>query len=197
MVDPRFLEKGLTYYLNRTGGERATPPPLNSPLLVHNIVVLLESVFMVLSRCWSVWTHHIVDMILLDYTRLVCFRCLSTYHNYRPQRSCGQGNIFTPVCHSFCSQGGLPQCMLGYHHHHPPPDQTSPWDETPRDQTPPQTRHAPPYQIPPWDQPPRTRHPPGTRPPREADSSRRSTSGRYASYWNAFFFTEKFCWEYA
>ena len=26
--------------------------------------------------------------------------------NYRPQRSCGQGNIFTPVCHSFCSQGG-------------------------------------------------------------------------------------------
>ena len=26
--------------------------------------------------------------------------------NYRPQRSCGQGNIFTPVCQSFCSQGG-------------------------------------------------------------------------------------------
>ena len=27
---------------------------------------------------------------------------------YRPQQSCGQGNIFTPVCHSFCSQGGVP-----------------------------------------------------------------------------------------
>ena len=27
-------------------------------------------------------------------------------HFYQPQRSCGQGNIFTPVCHSFCSQGG-------------------------------------------------------------------------------------------
>ena len=36
--------------------------------------------------------------------------------------------------------------------------------------------------------PPRSRPPPGTRPPREADSSIRSTSGRYASYWNAFLF---------
>ena len=26
---------------------------------------------------------------------------------YRPKRSFGQGNIFTPVCHSFCSQGGV------------------------------------------------------------------------------------------
>ena len=30
--------------------------------------------------------------------------------------------------------------------------------------------------------------PPGSRPPREADCSIRSTSGRYASYWNAFLF---------
>ena len=54
---------------------------------------------------------------------------------YRPQRSCGQGHIFTPVCHSV-HRGGLPQCMLGYQ---PPP-------------------------------------------------GKRSTSGRYASYWNAFLF---------
>ena len=28
-----------------------------------------------------------------------------------------QGNVFTPVCQSFRSQGGgLPQCMLGYTH---------------------------------------------------------------------------------
>ena len=27
---------------------------------------------------------------------------------YRPKRSFGQGNIFTPVCHSFCSRGGVP-----------------------------------------------------------------------------------------
>ena len=26
--------------------------------------------------------------------------------NYRPKRSFCQGNIFTSVCHSFCSQGG-------------------------------------------------------------------------------------------
>ena len=73
--------------------------------------------------------------------------------HYRPQRSCGQGNIFTPVCHSVHRGGALPQCMLGYQH---PPDHTPP----------------PPEQTPP--------------PPREADSSIRSTSGRYASYWNAF-----------
>ena len=30
-----------------------------------------------------------------------------------PTRSLGQGNIFY-TCLSFCSQGGLPQCMLGY-----------------------------------------------------------------------------------
>ena len=28
------------------------------------------------------------------------------HHLYRPKRSFGQGNIFTSVCHSFCSQGG-------------------------------------------------------------------------------------------
>ena len=27
-------------------------------------------------------------------------------HLYRPKRSFGQGNIFTSVCHSFCSLGG-------------------------------------------------------------------------------------------
>ena len=40
---------------------------------------------------------------------------------YRPQRSC-EGYVFTPVC----PQGGLSQCMLGYH---PPPRQT---DRPPR-----------------------------------------------------------------
>ena len=68
---------------------------------------------------------------------------------YRPQRSCGQGNIFTPVCHSVHGGGFLPQCVMGCH----PP--------TPPDQTPPGSR--PP-------RPPRTRPP-----PREADSSIRST----------------------
>ena len=113
--------------------------------------------------------------------------------------SFGQGNVFAPVSHSVyyrpqrswakvifsqvsvCPQGGgLPQCMLGYN----PPGSRPPQDQTPPNQTPP----------PPWDQtpppprtrPPQTRHTPWSRPPREADASIRSMSGRYASYWNAF-----------
>ena len=38
------------------------------------------------------------------FTSLVIKYCVMA-HN-RPKRSFGQGNIFTPVCHSFCSQGG-------------------------------------------------------------------------------------------
>ena len=107
------------------------------------------------------------------------------------------------VIHSVHRGGvGLPQCMLGYH----------PWSRPPREQTPPQTRQTPlPEQTPPprdqADTPldqadtPQTRqtppgpgrHPPRTRPPspREADCSIRLTSGRYASYWNAFLFEDK------
>ena len=56
-------------------------------------------------------------------------------HFYRPQRSCGQGNIFTPVCHSFCSHGGrrestavhagIPPLPPDQPHHHPPQPGTS------------------------------------------------------------------------
>ena len=98
---------------------------------------------------------------------------------YWPQRSCGQGNVFTGVCLSTGGVGGgcLPQCMLGYQ---TPPDQAdplnqadpprpgrpTPWDQadTPPDQadtsltrqTPPQTRHPP----------TQTRHPQPPTPPR-------------------------------
>ena len=84
---------------------------------------------------------------------------------YRPKRSFGQGNIFTPVCHSVHGGGGWGVV----------PDQHNPpsWDQTPpRDQTPP------------GPDPPEPDPPPGT-----ADSGIRSTIGRYASYWNAFSFT--------
>ena len=73
-----------------------------------------------------------------------------------PKRSLGQGNIFTPVCHSV-HRGGLPQCMLGYH---PPGPGTPPPEQTPQEQTPP-PRAA--------DTPPGTRHPPGANTPLEAD----------------------------
>ena len=107
----------------------------------------------------------------------------SAYYNYRPQQSCGQGNIFTPVCHSVhrgvsasvhggipCTEAGgcLPQCMLGYR---PLEADTLPWEQTPpQEQT----------------HPPRADIPPGADTPREADSGIRSMISRYASYWNAF-----------
>ena len=54
-------------------------------------------------------------------------------HHYRPQRSCGQGNVFTGVCHSFCSQGGRGSASV--HAGIPPPGTR---------QTPPGTRQTPP-----------------------------------------------------
>ena len=83
--------------------------------------------------------------------------------NYRPQRSCGQGDIFRPVCHSVHRGGLLPG--------------GSPVGRTP----PPAGRTPPPAGRTPL---PGSRHPP----PRDADCSIRSTNGRHASYWNAFLF---------
>ena len=98
---------------------------------------------------------------------------LSCYH---PQTKFGQGNIFSSGCQEFCSWGGLPQCMLGY---------DTPQKQTPQKQTPPRSR------PPPWKQSPRKQTPPEAE-PLEADTPLRSayweirsTSGRYAFYWNA------------
>ena len=77
----------------------------------------------------------------------------------------GQGNIFTSVCQEFCPQGGEGVCLSACW-------DTPPREQTPREQTPPRTRQTP--------------------LPREAGSSIRSTSGRYASYWNAFLFSYSF-----
>ena len=54
-----------------------------------------------------------------------------TFHFYRPQRSCGQGNIFTPVYHSVHGGGA---CLR-----QTPPGQTSP---PPGADTPPRVRHT-------------------------------------------------------
>ena len=115
----------------------------------------------------------------------------------------GQGNIFTSMCQEFCPGGGGEGVCLSacwdtppQSRHTPPPEQTHhPPEQTPLDQadptsppgadTPPRTRQTPlgAATIPPGPgRPPRSRH----HPPREADSSIRSTSGQYASYWNAF-----------
>ena len=116
----------------------------------------------------------------------------------------GQSNIFTGVCLSTGGgEGCLPQCMLGYtpwsrspgadilpeqtppradtpqsRHPQTPPGADTPWSRYPPEQTPP--RADPPGADPPPEQTPQSRHPPG---------SIRSTSGRYASYWNAFLFS--------
>ena len=92
-------------------------------------------------------------------------------HFFRLQRSCGQGNIFTPVCHSFCSQGGV--CISACWDTTPPQDQTphSPEQTPPRPDPHPRTRPPradppstrPPRQTPPLDQTPPDQTPPGSR----------------------------------
>ena len=95
-----------------------------------------------------------------------------------------EGYVFTPVCHSV-HRGCLPQCMLGY----TPLEQTSHGSRHPLEQTP--SRADTPQTPPPradTHHPPRSKHPPGadTTPPCSACWEIRATSGRYASYWNAF-----------
>ena len=104
---------------------------------------------------------------------------------YRPQRSWAKV-IFSQACVQNSVHGGgggcLPQCMLGYQPQ-PPQSRHSPGTRHPpsKEQT-----HIPGADTPlgadtPWNQ----------APPREADCSIRSTSGRYASYWNAFLLGNK------
>ena len=73
---------------------------------------------------------------------------------YRPKRSFGQGNIFTPVCHSVHRGGGSTWPGTPPDQVHPPGPGTSPRTRyTPRPGTPPQTRYTPQVH-------PQTRYPP-------------------------------------
>ena len=99
------------------------------------------------------------------------------YFCYRPQRSCGQGNIFAPVYHSVHRGGGV---CLSACWDTTTPGADSPGADTPLEQTPPGSRHPPwSRQTPPRadtppeadtphpkQTPPRSRHPPGSRHPR-------------------------------
>ena len=94
--------------------------------------------------------------------RVVCF------YFYRPKRSFGQGNIFTPVCHSVHRVGGgyLTRYPPGTRYTPPGPGTSPPGPGTPprdqvlpQDQVPPGTRYTPPGPgTPPQDQ---VHHPPG------------------------------------
>ena len=77
----------------------------------------------------------------------------------------GQGNVFTGVCDSV-HRGGSASVHAGIPL---PPSRNPPRADPPGPGRPPRSRQTPPHSTPP-----------------EADCSIRSTSGRYASYWNAF-----------
>ena len=87
-------------------------------------------------------------MVLAWVTLTLCILTQLHYY-YRPQRSCGQGYVFTRVCDSVHRGGCLPQCMLGY----PPGADT------------PQSRHPPRADTPPEQTPPQSRHPQEQTPP--------------------------------
>ena len=93
--------------------------------------------------------------------------------------------MFLQVC--VCPQGGRVSASVHAGMPYPPPRmENPPRMESPRWRTPP-NGEPPRMENPPQMEEP-TPHPPR---PREADSSIRSTSGRYASYWNAFLFILK------
>ena len=68
--------------------------------------------------------NHMIKILIQKYTR------------YRPQTKLRKGNVFTPVCQSFCSQGVYPSACWDM----PPPGQTPPLGcplaDTPPGQTP-------------------------------------------------------------
>ena len=88
--------------------------------------------------------------------------------DYIPPRLCTPPRLRTPP--DYVSPGTTYPPGTMY-----PPGLHTPWTTYPPDYIPPRTTYPPDYI------PPRT-----TYPPQAADSSIRSTSGRYASYWNAF-----------
>ena len=97
--------------------------------------------------------------------------------------------FYTCGCHFVHGGGGLPQCMLGYHPPSPAAD-TPPKEQTPSSPPPPGSRHPPDS---PWEQTPLPASPWEQTPPgSSACWEIRATSGRYASYWNAFLFENSF-----
>ena len=99
---------------------------------------------------------HPLDLLLINAHLMSLDLGLAQMHVtyfYRPQRSCGQGNIFTPVCHSVHRGEGV--CLSACW------DTTPPGADTPQEQTPPGP--DPPSRHPPRTRPPQNRHPHRTR----------------------------------
>ena len=106
-------------------------------------------------------------------------------YDYRPQTKFPKV-VFTPVCQSFCSQGGV--CLSAC------------WDTTPLvagtplGVDPPEQLPPPPEQGPPWQQPPPppSGHPHWEQTPPPPGSRDSYCCRWYASYWNAFLFCNVF-----
>ena len=106
------------------------------------------------------------------------------------KRSLGQGNIFSSASQEFCSRGGY----LGrYPQAGTPPRQVPPRQVHPLGRSTHLGRYTPCSGTPPRQVQPLGRYPPGRYPPRSSTCWEiRPTSGRYASYWNAFLFSTMF-----
>ena len=73
------------------------------------------------------------DIFLHWYVLLIDHRTHScTWHFYRPQTKLQKGNVFTPVCQSFCSREGV--CLSACWD--TPPWADSPYGQTPQTDTP-------------------------------------------------------------
>ena len=80
--------------------------------------------------------------LALNFVHLMRFiHCIVIPVHYRPQRSCGQGNNFTPVCHSVHRRRGVSEAD--------PPEADPLGSDTPREQTPPLGADTPQEQTPP------------------------------------------------
>ena len=75
------------------------------------------------------------------------------HHCYQPQRSCGQGNVFTGACDSVHRGRGV--CLSACWNTTHPPGSRHPTKQTPRSRHPREQTHTPPEQTPPG-----SRHPP-------------------------------------
>ena len=106
-----------------------------------------------------------------------------------PENEVCEGYVFTRVCHSGVGVICLSACL-----------DTSPQEQKPhsQEQKPQSQEQAPPGAGTPQEQaPPRSRHPPGAYPSgSSACWEIRPTSGRHASYWNAFLFLSNHTWTY-
>ena len=114
--------------------------------------------------------HSITQRIFFHIAMIIVENLHFDLYLYRPQRSCGPGNIFTPVCHSvhrgvFASvHTGTPHPHIPQSRHTPPPEQTPRRSRHPAGADTPQEQTHPPGagRHPLGADTPQSRHPPGS-----------------------------------